>query len=290
MKFLNSFFYYEESDSYDLYIEILKALATCTGTLSLKQIDLDNEVIQILKSCKGKLILGDYFKYDSTKLSIETAKVLSACTGQVYLGSLSTIDSDVARTLVTCIGKLQFPDLIELDLVIANILGTYAGSLELGFVSCPEIKNIDVIAARALACSSSIHLDCLSEIGVEEAKIISASKAFISLKGLTELNIDVARALAHCTISPLALPDDIPELNLDGVAELSEDVAKVLANQIRDLVLGGIKELSHAVAKILVTHKGPVSLLGLQKADPETWALLREHENIVLPKPDSTTA
>lgn len=146
--------------------------------------------------------------------------------------------------------------------------------------------------ARALSKhKGDLHLDGLTTLSDKAAEALARHEGYrLSLNGLTALSAQLAEAL-------LAYEESI---ELNGVEELSPDVAGVASRSKCDLGLNGLRTLSDQAAEQLAqrdswcistgTEVGEIfdlssrlRLLGLESISPKAVELLSSNRLIILP-------
>lgn len=112
--------------------------------------------------------------------------------------------------------------------------------------------KLTVDKAQDLVAGSDgdLCLDDVVSLTVEAAEALAAHKSLLSLQGLSELSEDLAIALAKC-------PGD---LCLNGRTELTPAVAAALSQHQGELVLEDFDGFADEVVNELVKHVGPISV------------------------------
>jgi hypothetical protein len=175
---------------------------------------------------------------------------------RLYLRRVSSVTPGAARILASLSGcDLILHDLKSLEPAVAEELARHSGELEL------------------------IGLTGLSEQAAQALSRHDGPLCLMRLKALTNT------ALARQLVDPRNI--DVM-LHLNGLAELSVETAKALAEHKADrdkyLSINGLTTLSDEAAEALASHQGKVSLAGLTKLSNRAAAALRANPDIELPK------
>ena len=149
---------------------------------------------------------------------------------------------------------LEQPSAAELSL-----LATYSGE----YLFLPALRSLDPASARALACSrvSGIFLDGLERLEPWTFELLAVGRRRLSFAALEQIDVVLAERMAEFGGA----------LSLDGVAELSEDVAAALSTwsgygEQCNLSLNGLRTLTPAAAESLAAIPGwGLSLDGLEE-------------------------
>jgi hypothetical protein len=222
---------------------------------------------------------------------------------QLYIG-LTELPTDVAAAIMAGRGHISANSLKTIsDEAAAAWSGPFANIRLFG------LKKLSPAAGASLAKGTGIF-DIRSfgpELSDETAEAIAKQMAagphrMIDFNGLKKLS---SPALAVATLRRYKRG---PHSTLNGVAEITDDVARALAEykgnlnglpsltslksaalaakyaaQPGDLKFAKLSTISDDVAKALATHKGKLDLSGLTALSDSAVAVLRANENIKLP-------
>ncbi|MDZ4851864.1 MAG: hypothetical protein SGI77_21455 [Pirellulaceae bacterium] len=111
------------------------------------------------------------------------------------------------------------------------------------------------------------EMHSFTEVDVDAVANLAPRLCELRLDGLQELSDDLAFALTEHDL----------EISLNGLEELSDTAAIALSRGTMDLVLNGLKILSFAAAKSLSIRQSPISLDGLNELTDEVAAELAKH-------------
>jgi hypothetical protein len=194
-----------------------------------------------------------------TELSREAAEILSEHRGRLSLDGLKALDETAAASLSRHRGRMSLGGLESVSDIVAMALAGSVGGLSLN-----GITELGETAAAALARHhGSLKLDGLTSLSAETASALGDHHGSLSLNGLRDLSDGAAAALAKHR----------GRLSLDGIVvqqpafltELNAGSALALVARGGDLCLDGLTELSEATVRVLATHRGRISLRGLQE-------------------------
>lgn len=131
-----------------------------------------------------------------------------------------------------------------------------------------SLETLDPATAQALAgWAGALFLDGLTELDVETAKALGEFKGyFLSLDGLTTLDADVAKALVAARA---ARGRREGRLNLNGLTTLDADTAQELEG-FTELGLEGLTTLDADTAEALAANGDALILTGLTTLDADT--------------------
>lgn len=187
------------------------------------------------------------------------------------LESLTAINERAAKKIVAVEGwHIDLSSLFNLDVKTAKVLinGLNARKnpphLTLGLYELkPEIA--DVISGYC----GGLTFNHLANLSVAEAKALANTKGdMLHLDGLTEISSEVACAIAKFK----------GILFLNGLVELSVKAAIKLAVHEGDLFLDGLTDISSEVASALSRHNGQLFLSGLSELSDEVAEALTGHK------------
>jgi hypothetical protein len=198
---------------------------------------------------------------------------------RLYLRRVSSVTPGAARILASLSGcDLILHDLKSLEPAVAEELARHSGELEL-----IGLTGLSEQAAQALSRHDGplclMRLKALTNTALARQLVDPRNiDVMLHLNGLAELSPEIATILAQCRQS----------LHLDGLATLSVETAKALAEHKADrdkyLSINGLTTLSDEAAEALASHQGKVSLAGLTKLSNRAAAALRANPDIELPK------
>jgi len=225
--------------------------------------------------------------FEVEDLNVELATVYAQYKRALDLNGLKIITPAVAEALIQHQGKiLNLNGLTELDLETAIVLSRYKGKLSLnGLIDMP------LVVLEALTRfeephveDKALYLDGLAHLDECSAHCFEGYPNELSLGGLTELSLPVAKQLMkhsgyYFSLNGLKTLDlEIAEilsqykgreLYLDGLAEIDEATALALASYQGKLSLNGIQDLSLPLAKVLSKHSGALHLNGIKHLNLE---------------------
>ena len=201
-----------------------------------------------------------------TTLSVESAEALGRHrVGTILLDGLTSISPEQAEALARHRGRcLSLRGVQTLSEEAATQLANYRGALLLDGVTHLTDGAIGGLAQSA----GSVSLCGLISLSTPGARALASRRTpGLSLDGLTELSVDVAAELARHR----------GPLRLDGLTTLSGDVARTLATHGGELSLSALTTLSVDAAVNLARHRGGLSLDGLTTVPPAVAAALARY-------------
>lgn len=161
----------------------------------------------------------------------------------------------------------------ELSVEAAQVLSQFSkGDLRLN-----RVRTITPEVARALAPQGKKGVTLwlgLTTITPEVAKALAAhSRGMLALNGLDDVSTDVASELAKFR----------GKLTLNGLRSLSRETAVELANHRSKFTLFGLTEISDDVAEALSKHRSTMLLNGLTKltSAPLAASMLRSNDGFL---------
>ncbi len=197
------------------------ALAQHRGILALDSLrHLSVEAAEALAKTQGTLVLNGL-----TDISVEVAETLAKTEGSLVLNGLKCLSTDVAVALAGHIGRqLTLNGLTDLSVALAEAIAGHFGQINL-----KGLLNLSVEAAEALALhSGSINLNGLTTLSLEVATALSGYQGKrIFLDGVANLSTEVAKALAEPARRSFCW------MYLTGLTELSEETAEALSRNYR---------------------------------------------------------
>ena len=207
-----------------------------------------------------------------TTLSVESATAVARHrTGTILLDGLTSIPAEQAEALAKHRGRcLSLRGVQTLSEEAATQLANYQGALLLdGLTQLPE--NGIVALAR---CQGPLSLTGLTSLSTPGARALASRRLpGLSLKGLTNVSVDVASELARHP----------GPLRLDGLTTLPEDVARRLAAHGGELSLAALSTLSLDAAVSLSRHRHGLALDGLTTVSPAVASALAKYGDAVDP-------
>lgn len=234
-----------------------------------------------------------------TVLDYDIARQAITYPSRVDLSQFSIIEDLAAKVLAEAwesspFLELDLSGLVKISDYSAKQLAKCSGTLILD-----GLKSISDVAIRSLADTQlKLFLNGLPHL--TQSALVSLSKStghLLSLNGLTTLTRVEAYLLARKTSSSkychptlilnglselsteiaLELSKTLGELHLNGVRTLSNHAARGLATFAGDLFLNGLKDLSHEAAEALANHRGRLHLEGIKHLSRQVAEALAEH-------------
>ena len=249
----------------DLILSGLKTLSpeTSENLARLKGRSLDLEGLENLsleaakhfQSFKGTLLLNGLQKCNS-----ELADVLSKTEAEIHMeGVIKNVEElknpKFARMLLKgSYSQGNFDNLTDLSLEVATVFGDECNSLLL-----PKVNQISPkIAEQLIRVKYVLILDGLLTLDEDVAKELSVSRKGylpdLSLNGLSDISVEVANHLSKKR----------GYLSLSGLSSLKPKVASSLGAKDGRLILNGVKQINADVAFSLGKRSGSV-YLGVSK-------------------------
>ena len=146
-------------------------------------------------------------------------------------------------------------------------------------LSLPSLKSLTPATARELAKHHGpLHLDGLSELPVRVARELAAHDCTLSFGGLSSVTVEAVEALVAGIPHP-----DLPgfttrhtgRLKLNGLKQLTPELARAIAKHPSAIFLGGLTALTPEVARELgVDRHGFLELRGIEHIGDEEAELL----------------
>lgn len=224
-------------------------LSEYRGSLFLEGIlNLSDNTIKILSEHKVlKEECENYFNGLSLglkHLSDNAAKFLSSYQGDLSLG-IKHLSDNAAKYLSSHQGNLSFPNLETLSNSAAESLSQHAGGLIL-----PSLRNISENALLHIKTKKThkVNVDVFED---DFVSILNIPPEKIVLHAIKFLTKEEAEYLCN-SISP--------NLNLDYLKHISEEIAEIFGNFNGDLSFYSLKFISPKVAKALGNHKFKLNL------------------------------
>lgn len=186
----------------------------------------------------------------------------------------TTISPEKARELSQTHTTLTLSRLKSLSADVAAALAEprHGQENEMTEITLSEVREISVDAAAALAKhSGSISLPAVENLsGDAAAALFGEGGKSLELDGLHDVSPEVARAMAGCRRSSLGI----------GISVLAPDIAAIVAKRRRHLSFPNLKSLSVDSAKALQSHGGPLDwlLFGKVSITPQVAETLLGHE------------
>lgn len=209
-------------------------------------------------------------------LTPDVADVLATHPGPLHLGKLTDIPVEAEIALTRRDGLLSCRGLTSLKSgQLAEFLDTR---------SCPRLEDLSDISPEAASVlvkksGCDLNLSSLVSLSPDLARALGRDNkghawyCDLLLDGLKEIDLDAAAAVA-------AYGDGT--LSLNGLGDLSPEVARALARHRGHVSLLGLKTLSADVARALAPHQGGMSL-GLETLSDESGKIIAGAEGLLLP-------
>ena len=252
----------------------LNAVADCYNTVSLETSALLFETYKDFRGGQGELcpVFDGKEPSDIEMISPKAAREIAEFSREVTLPKVTSLTLEAAEVLACHRGMLSFPGLRQIDPLVAKAFARHIGWLCLdGLEALP--KNV----AEELAwCRASLSLNGLKDVSPAAIEVLAAgqphpehakygytTRSFGDLKldGLQELSRELARAIARH-------PRNI---SLNGLRDLGVLSARELAAERTGfLLLGGIGQLSELAAEALGQTSAGLILSGLTTITPRT--------------------
>jgi hypothetical protein len=126
-----------------------------------------------------------------------------------------------------------------------------------------------------------LKLDRLVELSLEVAREFAASSATLSFGGLTSVDPEAIQALAAGVPHPEygskygRQTREFGDLKLNGLTQITPELARAIASHPRNIALNGLQELSPEVARELAAdRRGFLELRGVRSISAEVAVLL----------------
>lgn len=312
----------------ELPTDVAKELAAHTGRLALGVTELSDEAAAALAKHGGDLRLSG--------LKGLTSLVLAERLGQqewLFLDSVTKITPEIARAICPPENRKKFNNHVQLYIGLTELPADVAAAITAGrgHVSMGSLETISDEAAAAWSGPfANIRLFGLKKLSPAAGASLAKGSGIFDVRGFgPELSDETAAAVAkqmaagpHRMIDfnglkklsspPFAVAvlrryQQGPHSTLNGVAEISDDVARALAEykgnlnglpsltslkstplaakyaaQPGDLKFPKLTVISDDVARALATHKGKLDLSGLQSLSAEASEALAKHDGEVV--------
>jgi hypothetical protein len=231
-------------------------------------------IIEFFASTEEDRIDSDVFEYNYDPVDLDEIR------SSLSIHSSSDKDvNDMARIFGAQIGDCHWLDTIatcQMNDQLTITEYTYATILTpellekynadcFPFASTEALKRV-----CAEPCIFGINLSGLTELPEEGAKLFTGEHD-LDLSGLATISDEAAEGLLHHTGS----------LNLSGLESLSPHAAELLAQHKGSLYLGGLTEISDEVAQALSKHHGTLTLTGLTSLSDTAAEALSKHDGEV---------
>ena len=182
--------------------------------------------------------------------SANFAKVLAGCDVDCIVFRLSELTEDAAAELAKFQGKsIDFYGLRTPPINVLEALSHFDGYLSMECcdaendrISYDHLKSLSRAAARTLAKLVCFSLNGLPSLSQEVAAELTGCA--VTLKGLTELSVEVAKLLG-----------EVDELRLTTPHLSRESAAAIACLEAQDIELQGFARLPEEVARVLVTDE-----------------------------------
>ncbi len=312
----------------ELPTDVAKELAAHTGRLALGVTELSDEAAAALAKHGGDLRLSG--------LKGLTSLVLAERLGQqewLFLDSVTKVTPEIARAICPPENRKKFNNHVQLYIGLTELPADVAAAIMAGrgHVSMGSLETISDEAAAAWSGPfANIRLFGLKKLSPAAGASLAKGSGIFDIRGFgPELSDETAEAVAkqmaagpHRMIDfnglkklsspPFAVAvlrryQQGPHSTLNGVAEITDDVARALAEyrgnlsglpgltalksaplaakyatQPGDLKFPKLTEISDDVARALATHKGKLDLSGLEALSEDASKALAKHDGEVV--------
>jgi len=311
-----------------LSTDVAVELAAHSGQLALGVTELSDETAATLAKHGGNLRLD--------QLKSLTSLVLAERLGQqewLFLNGVTKITPEIARAICPPSNRVKFKNHVQLYIGLTELPADVATAIMAGrgHVSANSLETISDEAAAAWSGPfANIRLFGLKRLSPAAGASLAKGSGIFDIRGFgPELSDETAAAIAkQMTAGPHRMIDfnglkklssppfavavlrryqQGPHSTLNGVAEITDDVAKALAeykgnlnglpsltslksaplaakyaSQPGELKFPKLTTISDDVAKALATHKGKLDLSGLKSLSEEAAKALAKHEGVVV--------
>lgn len=312
----------------ELPANVAQELAAHTGTLTLGVAELSDEAASALAKHGGNLRMD--------QLRSLTSLVLAERLGQqewLYLSGVTKITLEIAKAICPPGNREKFKNHVQLYIGLTELPADVAAAIMAGrgHLSVNSLERISDEAAAAWSGPfANIRLFGLKQLSPAAGASLAKGSGIFDIRSFgPELSDQTAEAIAKqmaagpcrqidCnglkklsspafSVAVLSRYQQGPHSTLNGVAEITDDVAKALAEyngnlnglpsltslksaplaakyaaQPGDLKFAKLTAISDDVAKALATHKGKLDLSGLQSLSDEAARALARHEDELL--------
>jgi len=312
----------------ELSTEVAKELAAHTGSLALGVTELSDETAAALAKHGGNLRLD--------QLKSLTSLVLAERLGQqewLFLSGVTKITPEIAKAICPPENRVKFKNHVQLYIGLKELPADVAAAIMAGrgHVSANSLETISDEAAAAWSGPfANIRLFGLKKLSPAAGASLAKGSGIFDIRGFgPELSDETAEAIAKqmaagphrmidfnglkklsspvFAVAVLRRYQQGPHSTLNGVTEITDDVAKALAeykgnlnglpsltslksaplaakyaSQPGDLRFVKLTAISDDVAKALATHKGKLDLSGLQSLSDEAAKALARHDGELL--------
>ena len=312
----------------ELPADVAKELAAHAGRLALGVTELSDEAAAALAKHRGDLRLSG--------LKGLTSLVLAERLGQqewLFLDSVTKITPEIAKAICPPENRVKYKNHVQLYIGLTELPADVAAAIMAGrgHVSLGSLETISDEAAAAWSGPfANIRLFGLKKLSPAAGASLAKGSGIFDIRGFgPELSDETAEAVAkqmaagpHRMIDfnglkklsspPFAVAvlrryQQGPHSTLNGVAEITDDVGKALAEykgnlnslpgltalksaplaakyaaQPGDLKFAKLTALSDDVARAFATHKGKLDLSGLQVLSDEAAKALARHDGEVV--------
>ena len=290
----------------------------------------DDEAEILAKHQRGLFLNG------LISLSDSSAEYFSNCNDTLSLNGLSELSDTAAKSLAKCECHLYLKGLSKISIKGITVLAkrlklreysthfspkieamaeAYSRLHEMKVADYADLKQashlhglgeltpqILSLLEKKLPVESELVLDGITTLAADAAKILSTFESGLSLDGLTTLDKESAKHFEclnpsrqrqyHHSISlnglielskevAKSLSQSASMLDLNGLKQISDEAAKELAgqdNNLKTLRLNGLEELSEKAAKSLALLECDLYLGGLREISDEAAASLAVHK------------
>jgi len=308
----------------DLPTNVAEALSAHAGQLSLGVGELLDDAAAALAKHKGELRLRN--------LKSLTSLVLAERLGQqewLFLDEVTRLTPEIAKAICPPSNRVKFKNHVQLYIGLTELPADVAAAIMAGrcHISMNSLESIsDETAAAWAGLFANIRLFGLKSLSPAAAASLTKGTGIFDIRSFgPEVTDETAAAIAKqmaagphrqidfnglkkLTSAPLAVAllsryQQGPHSTLNGVAEITDDVAKALvdfkgkisglpsltsltsaplaskyAAQPGDLKFAKLTAISDEVAQALASHKGKLDLGGLQSLSSGAAKALASHE------------
>jgi hypothetical protein len=307
---------------------VAKELAAHTGTLSLSVTEISDEAASALAKHGGNLRLD--------QLRSLTSLVLAERLGQqewLFLSGVTKITPEIAKAICPPENRVKYKNHVQLFIGLTELPADVAAAIMAGrgHISANSLETISDEAAAAWSGPfANIRLFGLKKLSPAAGASLAKGTGIFDIRSFgPELSDETAEAIAKqmaagphrmidfnglkklsspaLAVATLSRYHHGPHSTLNGVAEITDDVAKALAEykgnlnglpsltslksaalaakyaaQPGDLKFAKLSTISDDVAKALATHKGKLDLSGLTSLSDEAAKALVNHQGEVV--------
>ena len=237
---------------------------------------IDEPLASVLAKCRGQLMLNGV-----TRLTDPCAAILAECQGHLSLSGLVELRSvSLAKKLASQEVPLILPKVTSLPPAVADAFGGAKSMPVLDNLEALESRLL--ASRLANREGEDLTFSTLHTLSPEAAAGLASFPCDLRLPALTSLEVSVAQSLAThrgvlvmdnvSTLPPeafAALLGNRGTVGLSRLATLGNEVPTVVLQAIRRhegmLGLDGLKDISPEVAEAIRDHRGAVTLTGIRQ-------------------------